>query len=149
MTPYLKPCRVDDIIEKNIHYLSQQIEENNFIIEREFTQPIPEIMADAERLYQSFLNIMLNAFQAMDKGGKLKINISAKDTYIEIYYHDQGRGIPEESLKKIWNPFFTTKETGTGLGMGIVKNIIESHNGTVDLFNRDTGGVSVKITLPL
>ncbi|MGD9731033.1 MAG: PAS domain-containing sensor histidine kinase [Desulfamplus sp.] len=149
MTPYLKPCRVDDIIEKNIHYLSQQIEENNFIIEREFTQPIPEIMADAERLYQSFLNIMLNAFQAMDKGGKLKINISAKDTYIEIYFHDQGRGIPEESLKKIWNPFFTTKETGTGLGMGIVKNIIESHNGTVDLFNRDTGGVSVKITLPL
>ncbi|MBF0302891.1 MAG: two-component sensor histidine kinase [Desulfamplus sp.] len=149
MTPYLKPCRIDDIIEKNIYYLSQQIQENNFIIQRDFTQPVTEIMADAERLYQAFLNIMLNAFQSMDKGGKLTIVLLSEDDKIIIFFHDQGKGIPEESLKKIWNPFFTTKEMGTGLGMGIVKNIIESHYGNIDVFNRDSGGVTVKITLYL
>lgn len=148
MTPILKPCRIDDIIEKNINYLSQQIQENDFTIEREFTQPTPEIMVDAERLYQAFLNIMLNAFQAMSKGGILNIAILTEDTCTTIFFNDQGRGIPQESLKKIWNPFFTTKEMGTGLGMGIVKNIIESHHGTIDVFNRDSGGVTVKITLP-
>ena len=149
MTPLLKPCHIDEIIEKNIHYLSEQIQENDFTVDKEFTQPIPEIMADADRLYQAFLNIMLNAFQAMPLGGKLTINILSEHDRIVIAFHDQGKGIPEESLKKIWNPFFTTKEMGTGLGMGIVKNIIESHHGNVELFNRDSGGVTVQITLPL
>lgn len=148
MTPLLKPCYVDKVIEKNIDYLAQQIKENDFHIEREFAQPIPEIMADAEKLYQAFLNIILNAFQAMSPGGKLKIELFFENDYIIIFFHDQGKGIPEESLKKIWNPFFTTKEMGTGLGMGIVKNIIESHHGKIEVYNRDSGGITVKISLP-
>ncbi|MBF0389658.1 MAG: two-component sensor histidine kinase [Desulfamplus sp.] len=149
MTPILKQCRIQDIIEKNILYLSQQIEENDFIVERDFKQPIPEIMADSARLYQAFLNIMLNAFQAMQQGGKLTIVILSEQDQIVIFFNDQGKGIPEESLKKIWNPFFTTKEMGTGLGMGIVKNIVESHHGTIEVYNRNSKGATVKITLPL
>lgn len=148
MTPLLKPCRIDEIIEKNINYLSQQIEEQEFNIKIEVIQPIPEIMADAEKLYQAFLNIILNAFQAMSKGKTLSIVFSYEDDHITIFFNDQGKGIPEESLKKIWNPFFTTKEMGTGLGMGIVKNIIESHHGTINVYNRETGGVTVKVSLP-
>jgi len=148
MTPLLQTCRIDEIIEKNIHYLSQQICENNFTVEKEFTQPIPEIMADAEKLYQAFLNIILNAFQAMSRGGTLTIALFFKDDHINILFNDLGKGIPEESLKKIWNPFFTTKEMGTGLGMGIVKNIIESHHGNISIYNRESGGVTVKIILP-
>ncbi|MBF0232696.1 MAG: two-component sensor histidine kinase [Desulfamplus sp.] len=148
MTPLLKPCRIDEVIEKNIHYLYQQIKENDFVIAKDFTQPIPEIMADAEKLYQAFLNIMLNAFQAMPREGKLSIVLFVENEDIIILFHDQGKGIPEESLKKIWNPFFTTKEMGTGLGMGIVKNIIESHHGKIEIYNRDSGGVTVKIALP-
>jgi len=147
MVPVLKPSNIGEIIEKNIQYLSQQIEEHDFIIEKNFT-PIPDIMADSEKLYQAFLNIILNAFQAMSQGGKLTIALFSEDDHIIILFHDQGKGIPEESLKKIWNPFFTTKEMGTGLGMGIVKNIIESHHGTIDLYNRESGGVTVKVILP-
>ncbi len=147
MTPSLKACHIDDIIEKNINYLSEQIKEHDFIIEKKFAQPTPEIMADSERLYQAFLNIMLNAFQAMPQGGKLTIEMVSESDKITIYFHDQGKGIAQESLKKIWNPFFTTKEMGTGLGMGIVKNIIESHHGKIDVFNRESGGVTVKIVL--
>ncbi|MBF0202924.1 MAG: two-component sensor histidine kinase [Desulfamplus sp.] len=148
MNPILKPCRIDEIIEKNILYLSQQIQENDFIVERQFAKPIPETMADSEKLYQAFLNIILNAFQAMSRGGKITIVLLSEDHQIIIFFHDQGKGILEESLKKIWNPFFTTKDMGTGLGMGIVKNIIESHHGTIDIYNRDSEGVTVKITLP-
>jgi two-component system, NtrC family, sensor histidine kinase HydH len=149
MTPILKPCHIEDIIEKNIQYLSQQIEENSFVIEKQFVQPIVKIMADSERLYQAFLNIMLNSFQAMKYGQKFTIELFQEQENIVICFHDEGGGIPEDSIKKIWNPFFTTKDMGTGLGMGIVKNIIESHNGNISVFNRDSAGVTVKINLPI
>ena len=78
----------------------------------------------------------------------LSMKSHAKTLPITILFEDNGTGISEEALQKIWNPFFTTKETGTGLGLGIVKNIIESHRGEIEIFNRKTGGVTVKLTLP-
>lgn len=152
MTPVLKPCRIDELIEKNIHYLSQQISDNNITIERNFSTSIPEIMADSEKLYQAFLNIFLNSFQAMPQCGEIMISIdtklNGKYPAVTLLFEDNGTGVSKEVLKKIWTPFFTTKDTGTGLGLGIVKNIIESHQGEIEIFNRKTGGATVKLTLP-
>jgi len=68
---------------------------------------------------------------------------------VEIFFEDQGKGIAEDILEKIWDPFFTTKSKGTGLGLGIVKNIIESHGGTVQINNRSQSGARVTVKIPI
>jgi signal transduction histidine kinase len=100
-------------------------------------------------LYQSFLNILINAMQAMPGGGAIDVSIGANDNIVTIDFDDQGKGIADEVLEKIWDPFFTTKEMGTGLGLGIVKNIIESHGGSIQIVNRDQGGARVTVELPV
>jgi signal transduction histidine kinase len=68
---------------------------------------------------------------------------------VTIHFDDEGKGIPEDNLQKIWDPFFTTKEKGSGLGLGIVKNIIEAHNGSIQIFNREVRGARVTVELPV
>ncbi|MBW2655373.1 MAG: GHKL domain-containing protein, partial [Deltaproteobacteria bacterium] len=110
---------------------------------------LPEIMADSAMLYQAFLNILINAFQSLKNNGCITIQIKYDSGSIVINFIDNGKGVEKELLKKIWTPFFTTKDTGTGLGLGIVKNIIEAHNGTIIITNMETMGANVKITLPV
>ena len=148
-SPDLHPCRIEEIIDKNIAALGPFIHEKDLKIEKRFSDDIPRIMADAPMLYQAFLNILLNAIQAMDTGGRITISVFADNSDIIILFEDEGRGISEEALKKIWNPFFTTKDMGTGLGLGIVKNIIESHDGEIDISNRSSMGVQVEIAIPV
>jgi signal transduction histidine kinase len=146
-TPNLIRCRVDDILEKNITFLDSQIREQHYVIERQHGDNLPEIMADSDMLYQAFLNILINAMQAMPGGGKILIETIANYDTLTIFFKDSGGGIPQTLLEKIWDPFFTTKETGTGLGLGIVKNIIESHSGSVQIANRPEGGAQVSVKL--
>lgn len=147
-TPDLHLCRVEEIIEKNIAYLSPQIEDHNFNIIKKISKNLPEIMADSSMLHQAFLNLFINAFQSIKNNGCLTIQIKYDPGSIVINFIDDGDGIPENSLKKIWTPFFTTKDTGTGLGLGIVKNMIEAHNGTIAISNTTTRGANVEIRLP-
>lgn len=147
--PDLHPCRVEEIIEKNITYLTPQIEDNNFHIIKDISDHLPEISGDSAMLYQAFLNILINAFQALKENGWITIRIKQVSGNIVINFIDNGEGIPDAVLKKIWTPFFTTKDTGTGLGLGIVKNMIEAHRGTIAITNMEPAGANVEITLPV
>ena len=149
--PDLRACRVEEVVEKNITFLIPQIEELNFKIHKHIAPDLPAIQADGTMLYQAFLNILLNAIQSMPEGGDgdIQITISREEEGIILNFDDQGKGIPQETLDKIWNPFFTTKEMGTGLGLGIVKNIIEAHGGSIEITNRTPYGVRVRIILPI
>jgi signal transduction histidine kinase len=148
-TPDLHPCRIEEIIEKNIAYLIPRIEDHNFNIIRDISTHLPEIMADSAMLHQAFLNIFINAFQSLKDNGCLTIRARYDSGSIIINFIDDGEGISKEILKKIWTPFFTTKDTGTGLGLGIVKNMIEAHNGTIAITNAETKGANVEIRLPV
>ena len=147
--PDLRPCMVEDIIEKNLAYLNPHIEEKNFNISKEIDQNLPEIMADSAMLYQAFLNILLNAFQSLEDNGCLTIKTVYNSGNIIINFIDNGEGIKEDLLKKIWTPFFTSKDSGTGLGLGIVKNIIEAHHGTIAISNAKPNGTNVEMILPV
>lgn len=147
--PNLSPCRVEDIIEKNLTFLEVQNKEKGHIIKTNYQDSLPDIMADSAMLYQSFLNILLNAMQSMPDGGRILVEVSSNDHRITIHFDDEGQGIPPENMNKIWDPFFTTKEQGTGLGLGIVKNIIESHGGSIQIVNRPVVGARVTVELPL
>jgi signal transduction histidine kinase len=138
---------VEEVIEKNITFLAAQIKEQGYVIKKNYQNSLPEIMADSNLLYQSFLNIFINAMQAMPNGGRILVEVSSSDHLVTVHIDDEGQGIPPENLGKIWDPFFTTKEMGTGLGLGIVKNIVESHGGSIQIVNRPVRGARVTIEL--
>jgi signal transduction histidine kinase len=109
-------------------------------------------------LKQVFLNVILNAFQAMPGGGMLEIetrtigaaeNRLAVDPLVEVRFSDTGVGIPAEHLARIFDPFFSTREKGSGLGLAIVHSIIDMHGGSIDVESCEGGGTLVSIMLPL
>jgi signal transduction histidine kinase len=107
-------------------------------------------MVDQDLLHQAFLNILLNAIQAMPHGGHLTVFTlpGPRGQGGEIRFQDNGEGIEPETLNKIFNPFFTTKEKGSGLGLPIVKSIIEAHQGSLNNSSVAGDGTTVVITLP-
>jgi two-component system sensor histidine kinase HydH len=147
--PSLIPCRVDEVIEKNLTFLAPQLAEQHCTVDKSVEDPLPEIRADSGMLYQAFLNIIINALQAMPDGGRLHIAIGTEDGAVAIRFDDEGGGIPADRLDKIWEPFFTTKDKGSGLGLKIVKNIVELHRGAIQIANRPEGGARVLVRLPL
>ncbi|WP_321494629.1 ATP-binding protein [uncultured Desulfobacter sp.] len=145
----LRPCRLEDILEKNITFLSSSSEHQVDRIIRKYQDNLPDILGDPAMLYQAFLNIFLNAFQAMDhKDGCITIATWQEPGFVYTSFTDTGPGIDEDLLKKIWTPFFTTKEMGTGLGLGIIKNIIQAHQGQIRITNAEPCGACVEIRLP-
>ena len=147
--PDFMPCKVDEVIEKNLTFLAPEVNKNGYRIHKRFATDIPEIQADPGLLYQAFLNILMNAMQAMPEGGNIYVELSARKHTLTILFADEGPGIRDDILNRIWEPFFTSKDKGSGLGLPIVKKIIEGHGGIVELDNRLTKGVQVTVTLPV
>lgn len=147
--PNRSPCRIDDVIIKNIHFLEPQIKANGYTIRTCFCRDIPIIMADADMLYQAFLNLLINGMQAMPRGGAIDVTIETGDGTLWVFVEDEGEGVSIADAEKIWDPFFTTKEKGTGLGLGTVKNIIEAHDGMIRIDNQRQKGARVSIKFPL
>lgn len=147
--PRLAPCRIEDVMEKNLTFLSTQLEGKGYRIHKTIGDNLPAVSADADMLYQAFLNIFINALQAMPDGGQIFLQMQAKPDVLEVIIADQGGGVPQEILGKVWDPFFTTKDKGTGLGLGIVKNIVDAHGGDICIENASDKGARVIIRLPL
>ncbi|MBF0120619.1 MAG: two-component sensor histidine kinase [Desulfobacterales bacterium] len=149
--PELIQCRIEEILDKNISFFSTQIDGKHYEIERNYDGSIPEIMGDVNMLYQAFLNILLNAKEAMPGGGKIRVsaNYLSQENKVKVVFEDEGHGLPDEIADKLWDPFFTTKEMGTGLGLGIVKNIIDAHGGSISIENKSSRGAQAVIYFPV
>lgn len=117
--------------------------------------PIPRIMADEVLLRQAFINLFQNAIEAMPEGGKLKIvtslklQVQSQNLWVEIQVSDTGMGISKDNLKKIFHPFFTTKDRGTGLGLPLVQKIILYHGGSIGVESIEGRGTTFRIDLPI
>jgi hypothetical protein len=109
----------------------------------------PTVLADAEQLRRVFLNLLINAGQAMHGKGTVHVGVTALDGRCEIAVKDEGPGIPPDLLERVLEPFFTTKHRGTGLGLPTAQRIIERHGGTLALSSPPGGGTLVRVTLPL
>jgi signal transduction histidine kinase len=109
----------------------------------------PEIVVDAKHLQRVFLNIIVNAFEAMPNGGTLKIWNRTSGGYVKVFFQDTGMGIPEENLEKIWGPLFTTKPRGMGLGLSICKRIVEAHGGNITVKSKMGVGTTFTVAIPL
>ena len=106
------------------------------------------VWADRAKIKEVFVNMIKNASEAVEKGGKIYITIFKSDNYINVKIEDNGKGIPEEYIDYIGKPFFTTKKGGSGLGVSISKKIIEDHEGTFSIASVEGEGSSISILLP-
>lgn len=142
---------INDIIDNIILLVRNQTSFRNIQIQRLFGENIPEIMADKDQIQQVFINIIINASEAMSKGGNLDITTSLNSSkeFLYVTFKDTGPGMPDDIKEKIFDPFFTTKEQGTGLGLSISYGIIEQHGGDIDLESKIGKGTTFTIKLPL
>ena len=120
----------------------------NFV--KDFAEDIPEIYADPGQLQQVFLNLLLNGIDAIDEKGTITIKSTrTADECLQIQISDTGNGIAPETLDNVFNPFFTTKSKGNGLGLAICKRLIAQHKGNIEVFNNPESGATFVITLPV
>ncbi len=110
-------------------------------------QALPNTVGDGSQFKQVFLNLILNALQALPTGGQIRIDARKDDEKVQLFFVDDGPGIPEADLDKIFNPFFTTKDDGTGLGLAITHRIVLNHCGQIKVENRSEGGAKFTLTL--
>ncbi len=137
-----------DVLNRTIRLISDTLTKNNIEVIKDYTERIPLVRVDPSQLQQLFLNLILNAIEAMPKGGELKISAQLEREEILIAFSDTGRGIPSKLQKKIFEPFYTTREHGTGLGLAIAQKIVESYGGRITLESEVGKGSTFKILLP-
>ncbi len=154
--PKLKMQRISPsvVVDLVIQLLEHRLKSYDVSVRIICKRPLPEIKADPEQLKEALVNLIVNACEAMDKGGL--ITILEEEAYVEplkraavIRLNDNGHGIPESIKGKIFQPFFTTKEKGTGLGLSIASRIIEEHRGWLDVISNELEGTTFIITLPI
>jgi two-component system NtrC family sensor kinase len=119
-------------------------------VQTRFEKQLPHVLIDVDQMQQVFFNLLVNADQAMPAGGVIEITtrLSEDQHHIKIEVADQGPGLPGDNLNRIFEPFYTTKSKGTGMGLSIVLHITHAHQGEVFAVNRDEGGAALTVSLP-
>jgi two-component system, NtrC family, sensor histidine kinase HydH len=149
MTMTLVPISLPVVIRHALKMVEGQAREKGIGIEAELPPEIGEIPLDADRFSQVLMNLFLNAFAAMEGGGTLRVSLARQDDRtIRISVSDTGTGIPKEDLPRVFDPYFTTKPSGTGLGLPIVQKIVEAHGGEITLASEPGQGTTATVLLP-
>ncbi len=149
--PEKKEDNVISVLKKTISLVENHKDFRNIEIVKDFPDSLPVIMFDKDQIQQVFMNLIMNAMEAMTGKGSLRISagLSADGHFIEISFRDTGAGISEENLRRIFDPFFTTKEKGTGLGLSISLGIIENHGGRLEVSSEAGKGATFIVKLPV
>ncbi len=152
--PRKEPCNINRIIENALSLTKNQLKvSENYVTMVKELGDLPPLQADPDQMLEVFINMIINAIDAMPKGGELRTRtrLLENEKSIEIRVIDTGQGIPKENLEKVFDPFFTTKEAGkgTGLGLAVIYGIIEAHNGSIDVESEVGKGTTFIIKLPV
>jgi len=145
-----KPFSIATLISHSVKIVERDTEKKNIRINVMDIPPMPFINIDSDKINQAFLNLYLNAIEAMPDGGTLAIEAAREKTsgMLRITVKDTGKGIDKKDLARVFDPYFTTKQSGTGLGLSIVHGIIESHGGEISIESEQGKGTKVTILLP-
>ncbi|UCF78294.1 MAG: HAMP domain-containing protein [Candidatus Eiseniibacteriota bacterium] len=153
--PELKLSGINDIVSSTLSLLMPQMKGQNIGVVSRFSAHIPSAMVDEKQIQQVFLNLMLNAIQAMPDGGTLEIatHLEARPPhrkpFVRVDLTDTGHGVDKEILGQIFDPFFTTKHKGTGLGLSIAQRIVKEHGGIIDVKSTPGQGSSFSVFIPV
>jgi signal transduction histidine kinase/putative methionine-R-sulfoxide reductase with GAF domain len=148
--PLFAKAEVLSIFEETLQLLRPQIEKYQILVQKEF-QPLPPILMDREQMKQAILNLLLNAIQAMPAGGQLALkgHVPEGNRWVQLSIRDSGVGIPAEDINKLFDPFFSTKEGGVGLGLSITHRIIDQHDGKIEVESAPGKGTLFTVWLPV
>lgn len=142
------PVDINQIIENSLVMVEEELSQNNIEIIKNL-EPSPRILGDAYQLQELLINMIMNAKQAMHKGGILTLSTMSMQKFVKIRIQDTGKGILEENMNHIFEPFFTDKAEGTGLGLFVCRNIVYNHDGFIDVQSEVGKGTTFIVSLPL
>ena len=137
------------IVEDTLALLSNQCLKQGVNIDKSFNDNWLSVQADPQQLKQVVLNLLLNSLEAMGQGGRLEVVTQANPRRVTLRIADTGCGIDPEHQRDIWDPFFTTKERGMGLGLAIVRGVVERHGGQITICSTSGEGTTVELSLPV
>ena len=147
--PKLKKSSLTDTIEETIELLRPEFDNRGQAIKLEFAKGLPLALFDAAQIKQSLINLMKNSMHAMSTGGELTLRTGEAGGGVWVSLTDTGGGIPQEQIKRIFEPYYTTKEKGSGLGLMIVQRIVRDHDGRLELVSHGGKGTTFRIWLPI
>lgn len=139
---------LNEIVRESVSFLEMEIRDRDILVETDLAEGLPALEIDRDQIKQAFYNVIRNAFQAMKTGGILRITSAPEGDFVAVVFTDTGGGIDPESMGRIFEPYWTTKSGGTGLGLLIVRRIVRAHGGEIGLESDAGRGLAFTIRLP-
>jgi PAS domain S-box-containing protein len=146
--PDLAETNVVDVLDEVLRFQAGELRNRRIKVEAETQADLPAVLADRNQLKQVFFNLISNAIEAMEPGGRLKIRSRADDDSVYLMFGDSGVGISHEDLSRLFQPYFTTKAGGHGLGLMLIQRIMRAHGGQVGIESKEGVGTVVTLTFP-
>ncbi|MEO7168098.1 MAG: ATP-binding protein [Spartobacteria bacterium] len=146
--PQLQPEDVNAIVQEAVRFFRPEIKDRDIVVETELRSDLPLLELDRDQMKQVFYNAIKNSFEAMKRRGILRIRTDRDETHVKISFTDTGGGISAQDLSRVFEPYFTTKATGSGLGLLIVRRIVREHGGELAIESSEGKGLTLTIRLP-
>jgi two-component system, sporulation sensor kinase E len=146
--PQLRPENLNTIVEEAVRFFTPEIHDRDIVVEQELRSDLPLLQLDRDQMKQAFYNVIKNSLEAMQRHGTLRIQTDMDDTHVLIRFVDTGHGMSAENLSRVFEPYFTTKPSGTGLGLLIVRRIVREHGGELSIESGQGKGLTLTIRLP-
>ena len=147
--PQLAPASINDVVRETLELLRPELENRGLVVKEKLARLVPAAPMDSGQIKQVLVNLIKNAMQAMTRDGKLTVQTGHTPDTVWISITDTGGGIPQDQISHIFEPFYTTKKKGTGLGLMIVLRIIRQHGGHIEVESNVGQGTTFRISLPL
>lgn len=145
----IEPHDIHDILESILDFIKTKIGSRPIEVSKSFDLEIPLINVDKEQIDRAFSNVMINAVESMPHNGQMTITTAVEEGFVVVRIQDTGEGIPEDDIIRIFDPFFSTKPSGIGLGLSMTYGIIASHDGTITVESKRQNGTVFAISLPI
>ena len=146
--PQLRPENVNTIVEEAVRFFAPELQDRDIVVEQELRSDLPLLQLDRDQMKQAFYNVIKNSVEAIHRHGTLRIRTDLDDTHVIVRFVDTGGGISAENLSRVFEPYFTTKPTGSGLGLLIVRRIVREHGGELSIESSQGEGLTLTIRLP-
>ncbi len=146
--PQLSPQNVNSIIDESVRFFAPEIKDRDIVVEQELRSDLPLLQLDRDQMKQAFYNLIKNSLEAMKQRGILRIRSDMDDNHVLIRFSDTGGGISADNLGRVFEPYFTTKASGSGLGLLIVRRIVREHGGELAIESTEGKGLTITVRLP-
>jgi len=146
--PQLHPENINSVIDETVRFFASEIRDRDIVVEQELRADLPLLPIDRDQMKQAFYNVIKNSLEAIKRRGILRIRSDMDESHVLITFTDTGGGISAENLSRVFEPYFTTKTSGTGLGLLIVRRIVREHGGELAIESNEGKGLTLTIRLP-